>query len=184
MPLINPSQPAVSWLGPDATLDRKSQMVAVTMATGLLRLGYLRATRTETVTSVRLSTQTTAAAATPTLCRVGVYSVSDADESLTLVGSTTNDTTLFAAASTKYTKALTAPFTKVAGTRYAVGVLVVSGAAVPSFQGLTTAGGTVSEAGDAPRICASIASQTDLPSSLTDAALSNAIIIPYIALVP
>ncbi|QZD97548.1 minor tail protein [Gordonia phage LonelyBoi] len=130
---------------------------------GALRLTYFTARKTETVASVRVGTGSTAAAATPTLCRIGIYEVASNGD-LTLVGSTANDTTLFAAANTRYTRALSTPFTKRRGRRYAYGVLVVTGAATPTFPGVASI--HADEAAVEPRLSGSVASQTDLPSTV------------------
>lgn len=140
------------------------------LSTGILYLVYFTARKTESVVSLRVGTNTTAAGATPTLCKVGFYSVAspyDETADLTLLGSTANDTSLFSAASTMYTRALTAPASKVAGQRYAVGVLVVSGAAMPSLQGVAASGAASSEWAVAPIMSSYIASQSDIAGNVT-----------------
>lgn len=129
--------------------------------TGDVRGAQFVARKTETITQVRLITGNTAAAATPTLCKIGVYSV-DATGNLTLVASTANDTTLFAAASTTYTRTFAASFTKTAGTRYSVIVLVVTTATAPNFQGL----GASTENGLLPMAATRLTAQTDLPGTI------------------
>lgn len=146
---------------------------AVSHTSGTLALSYFTADKTETINNVTLYTGTTAAGATPTLVRVGIYSL-DGSGNGTLVASTPNDTTLLAAASTAYTKALSAPFSKVAGTRYAIGLLVVSGATMPSFQGPLAVSSAPSQTvfGLPPRLCGRLTGQTDLPASFTEAGLT------------
>jgi parallel beta helix pectate lyase-like protein len=138
----------------------------VGMASGDVRGAQFTARKTETITQVRVITGGTAAAATPTLCKVGVYSVA-ANGDHTLVASTASDTTLFAAANTAYTRSFTAGFTKTAGQRYAVVVLVVTSGTMPTFVGIT--GGT--EIGAAPSLASRITGQTDLPSSIAAGSL-------------
>jgi hypothetical protein len=148
-----------------------------------LFISYFQAKRTETVTQVTLATDATAAAATPTLCRMGVYSVPDATAlaTHTLIASTANDTTLFATTNTSYTKAFSASFTKSAGQWYGVAVLVVSGAALPTFRGLPHAANNSTNTwapANYPPISGSIAGQADLPAtyaSNTVAAVTRAI---------
>lgn len=152
---------------------------SVTSGGSSLRLTYFTASKTENVSSVRVITGGTAAAATPTLCRIGIYAVGDNGD-LTLIASTPNDTTLFAAASTVYTKALSAPFVKYKGLRYAVGILVVSGVATPSFQGNNSV--PASEAAIAPRMVG-YSAQTDLPATITEASLSAGTNQFYVALI-
>lgn len=125
------------------------------------------ARKTETVTQVRVVTGGTAAGATPTLCKIGVYSVA-ANGDHTLVASTASDTALFAAANTAYTRSFAASFTKIAGQRYAVCVIVVTAAALPTFVGLPGAAG---EFGVAPALSTRVDSQSDLPSSIAAGSL-------------
>ena len=112
--------------------DRLAFAQGTAQATQALQLAGFTARATQNISQIRVWTGTTAAAATPTLCRMGVY-VRDSSNLYTLVASTANDTTLFAAASTTYTRSFTTPFLKTAGTDYLVAVLVVSGVAIPNF---------------------------------------------------
>lgn len=166
----------------EATMRRRDiSSNAVATSTGSLRLTYFTARKTETITSLRLVSGSTAAAATPTLVRAGVYSVATNGD-LTLVASIANDTTIFAAVLTGYTRALTASLAKVAGQRYAVGLLVVTGVAAPTVLGNLYMAS--SEAGQAPRLCAAFHGQTDLPASITNAQALDATTIQYSVLVP
>lgn len=131
---------------------------------GNLRLTYCTARRTETVSSISVFSGGAAAAATPALIRLGVYAVA-ANGGLTLVGSTDNDPSLLATASTKYTKALTGPLQLVQGQRYAVGLLVVTGAAAPTVAGAVLL--PTAEAGEAPQIGGLVSGQADLPATIS-----------------
>lgn len=139
---------------------------------GTFQLAYFTASRSETINTVTVWTGTTLAAATPTLIRFGIYSIA-ANGAGTLVASTANDTTLLAAAHSEYSKALSAPFAKTVGLRYAAAVLVVSGAAVPTYMGQLYSGTTTSYAflARSPRKTGRILSQTDLPASFADASV-------------
>lgn len=106
----------------------------ITSVSGQLRLNYFTARKTETTTQVRIWTGTVSAAPTPTLCKFGLWQI-DANGNGTLVASTANDTTLFAAVNTSYTRSWIAPYAKVAGQRYATGVLIVSALTMPQFIG-------------------------------------------------
>lgn len=152
-----------------------------TLGNQLLRLSFFTARETETITSIRVDTTGTAAGATPTLIRFGIYSVDSSSGDITLVASTPNDTTLLAATNTRYTKALSASFNKVAGTRYAVGGLVVTAAAAPTVSMCAV---PVPEAGEAPRVTASVSGQADLPASVAAGSLTNVTNSPYFQLVP
>jgi hypothetical protein len=143
---------------------------SVAVATQSLRLAYFTARKTETTTQVRVITGGTAAAATPTICRIGLYSIA-ANGNGSLVASTANDTALFAGLTTAYTRSWTTPYAKVAGTRYALGILVVSGAATPTFVGQSI--GNAAEAAVAPALSAALTGQSDLPSSFTAGALTT-----------
>jgi hypothetical protein len=165
----------------ESTISRRLVCAAtVASGNGTLRLTYFTAKKTETVTQIRTITGGTAAAGA-TLCRVGIYSV-DGSGNLTLIASIANDTALWAAASTAYTRSLTASFSKVAKTRYAIGHLVVGTTTAPTFLGqgfLTTA-----EAGISPRISGFYGSQTDLPSSISAGSISDTSQQHYAVLLP
>ena len=137
--------------------------------TGQLILTYFTARRNETINNVNTITLGTAATGT-TLARVGIYSVATSGD-LTLVASTANDTTMWGTAYSGNTKALSAPWSKVAGQRYAFGTLFV-GTTGPKFAGVLAVNGA--SLGKAPRLAGSVASQADLPSTITNATISNA----------
>lgn len=153
----------------------------VAAATGVLSLSYFTAKKSETCGQVRIKTGGTAAAATPTLARIGLYTV-DAAGAGTLVASIPNDTALFAATFTNYTRSWSTPVAKVAGQRYALGVITVSAGATATFIGIAVnADPTV-----APRTHGTWTGQTDLPASFADASLGTAAAsgIVYAALIP
>lgn len=135
-----------------------------------LRLTFFTANKSFTATQVRTETGGTAAGATPTLCRIGLYKV-EANGDLTLIASTPNDTTLWAAATTVYTKAFSASVDIVFGQRYALGILVVTAATAPTFTGSNVINAT--ECGTDPRISATQSGQADLGNSYTNASLGN-----------
>lgn len=137
-----------------------------------LHLTYFTAKKTETEASVKVRTGATAAAATPTLCRMGLYSVA-ANGDIALIASTPNDTTLFAAANTAYTKAYSVAAQRVAGTRYARGILVVSAAAMPTFFSSAISTPFGNELATAPRLAAQVTGQADLPASVAAGSLVN-----------
>lgn len=153
----------------------------VLTGTGAFRVTFFTARKSETTTQIRVHSGGTAAAATPTLVRLGLYLV-DAAGNGTLVAATANDTTLFAAANTAYTKTWSTPYAKTAGQRYAFGSLVVTSATAPTLVGGVI--GSASEAATAPRLAAQITGQTDLPASFTDAALATTGNWQYAAILP
>lgn len=167
----------------ESTLFRRmvtSQSVATTSQT--LRLTYFTARKTESIGNVRIISGSTAAGATPSLIRVGIYTV-DGSGNLTLVASTANDTSLLASGTTEYPKALQASFTKTRGQRYAVGVLVVTAATAPTLTG----GGNLipsAAAGRAPRLGGSVTGQSDLPSSVSAGSINDNAHQAYVELTP
>jgi hypothetical protein len=169
-PLVNPNQYATGEAVLDRYLGQKDAFGAA--SSGALLLTYFTAQRTESITQIRTYLGGTPAGATPTLCRFGIWSVASADDALTgLVASTPNDTALFNSANAAHTKSFSATFSKVAGTRYAVGVLVVSGAAIPTFLGCGVNSSTLDIVA-VPRLSATVASQTDLPSTVAAGSLA------------
>ena len=147
---------------------------AATGTNQTLRLTYFTAARSFVSTQVAVYSGGTAAAATPTLVRLGLYSVA-ANGDLTLVASTANDTALFAAAQTAYTKAWSASVQLVAGQRYARGDLVVTAATAPTYPGLSVHGGSATAtavAGAAPRLTGAVTGQADLPASVAAASVA------------
>lgn len=154
---------------------------AITLTSGLLRLTYRRASRSELITQFRIITNTTPAGATPTLVRMGLWTVA-ANGDLALVASTPNDTALLAGATTTYSKAATSPYQKVAGQWYAFGVLVVTGATAPTVYGASSL--TAAEKGFAPQLAAAVAGQTDLPASLPVASATSTAVSIYMVASP
>jgi predicted RNA-binding protein with TRAM domain len=158
------------------------QANAVTLTSTNMRLAYFTSRKTETVNNVRL-VNNGAAGATPSLIRVGVYSVAS-DGTLTIIGSTTNDTTLFASPGAPYTKALSAGVSLVVGKRYAIGLLVVSSATMPTMFGSPNIGGVGSEANQAPVMSAAVNGQSDLPSPISPGSIGASAQMFYAAILP
>lgn len=147
---------------------------AVSTVAGWVWLYCFTARKNETISTVATGTTATPAGATPTLCKMGIYQV-DSGDNLTLAAATANDTTLFAAANSTYTRSLTAPIQLVAGQRYATAFLVVSAAAAPSMVGVQLGGtGFTTAAGKLPpMLMAYLPGQTDFPASISNASLSS-----------
>lgn len=146
-----------------------------------LQLCGFTAKATQNISQMRMWSSGTAAGATPTLVRMGVYQMDTAVTTLTLVASTVNDTTLFAAANTTYTKSFSSAFQKVAGTYYMAACLVVSGAAMPTTQAPAIGTGIVPYATDnwllQPPTCALVGSQADLPATIAVGTLTNSLVL-------
>ena len=152
----------------------------IAITSGVLKLAYLTAFRSETINSLKVNTGGTGAAATPTLCRLGLYSVAGNGD-LTLIASTANDTTLFSSANTGYTKALTSGVAVTKGQRYAVAILVVSGTTMPSLAGI---GISISLGGESPRVYGQVNAQADLPASISAGSIVNGAQLHYAVMVP
>lgn len=160
-----------------ATMNRLSVNGAVATGTGNLRLTAFTARRSFVSFQVRVVTGSTAAAATPTLCRVGLYSLA-ANGDGTLIASVANSTAMFSVANSTYVLNWSIPVALVAGDRYAVGIIVVTGAAAPTICGSNQAAvGTIDgiglESRTNPWVAGLLTAQTDLPASFTLAALVN-----------
>jgi hypothetical protein len=132
------------------------------LSTGNMVLTYFTARKTETVNNVQVVVGGTAAAGT-TIARYGIYTV-DATGNLTLVASTANDTTLWNGTFAAPSRALSASWSKVAGQRYALGVLFV-GTTGPKLSGFAAANSGAMAL--APRLNGNVTGLSDLPSTVT-----------------
>lgn len=172
-------------LGEEAFSREALTSSAVSQASGQIRLTYFTARKTEVSTQCRFPSGATAAGATPTLCRIGLFEIAANGDGV-LVASTANDTTLFAAANTSYTKPWSASFSKVAGRRYALGALVVSGATMPTFIGqfIANSATNTDEAAMTPRISGYLAGLSDLPASFAAGSVFATNNRPYGVILP
>jgi hypothetical protein len=165
-----------------ACLPVGSMNSAITMTSGTIVFGYFVAEQDVTIANLAASSSSTAAAATPTLIRMGVYSC-DASGNLALLAGTTNDTSLFAAIGTEYSKALDTPVALTKGTRYAYGLLIVSGTTMPTIMAQAAVGaqGVFARAtSKRPRRSSALAGQTDLPASVSSGAVATKNGVPFI----
>ncbi len=181
-PVSNPERPGSLNVG-EGPLERAgTNSSGIPVSSGTVRLAYFTARKTETVASIRVLGGSTAAAATPSLVRLGVYEVAENGD-LALVAATANDTSLFSVASTGYTRALTAPFEKLAGKTYALAWLVVTSVGTPTLSGLNS-GVTPAEMAQSPRLAGSRTGQTDLPATIPLANVGVTSFVPYGVLLP
>lgn len=148
---------------------------------GNCRFSYFTAKKSFTCTQIRVWCGNTAAA-TVTLIRMGIMTI-DGSGDLTLVASTPNDTSLFATINTPYTKSLSASYAFVRGTRYAFQMIFV-GTTSPTIAGLNLVSAANTAFADPPRIAGNRASQTDLLSSATEAAMAVSNQVPYVQFLP
>lgn len=159
--------------GGEAAFDPILNTVSSATATQRLWVTVFDAEVTETITQVDTWTANVAAAATPSLCRVGVYVV-DAAETATLAASVANDTALWNGTGARFRSALSAPFAKIRGQRIAMGLLCVTATTVPQWSSRAfSAPGVIIQAATAYRIRAGhLDSQADLPASFSLGSLS------------
>lgn len=165
----------------EASMMRAEVIGTVTMSSGNMRIRYFTARKTETITQVKVSVGATAAGATPTLIRVGIWTADAAGALLSQVAATTNDTTLLATINADSTKSLASSWAKTAGTRYAVGFLVVTGATAPVLWG-SSISNTI--AGHSPKMGGIMSSQADLPASAASGSVADSGNMPYVEFLP
>jgi hypothetical protein len=109
-----------------ATVPRSVLTATLTPGSGTIQHSRIVAHRDFTVTNIAFASTTTTASV-PTLIRFGIYTRSGT--TFTLVARTASDTSIFAAANTKYTRALNttggypATYTMIAGSEYFVSVI-------------------------------------------------------------
>lgn len=142
------------------TMARLHATVNLSTSSGDLYLTYFTAYRSMPVTSISFVTGDTAAAATPTLVRFGLYSIDEIGD-LALETACASDTDLLDATDTEYTAVVTTEYEVDAGTRYAAGLLIVTEEAEPSIRGIGPAAPETS-----PRLTGLVTAQTDLPAAI------------------
>ncbi|CAA0078334.1 Uncharacterised protein [Mycolicibacterium vanbaalenii] len=148
--------------------------------TGIAVFAYFTAKQDITINNLQVFTGSTAAAATPTLVKLGVYSVDPGTGDLTQIGVTASvHGTALNATYTEYTVPLTGSVSLTEGLPYAYAVLQVSGAAVATLQGKGPAG-MGNQHFRAPRLSALVTAQTDLQSSYLGSAVGAKSGVPYI----
>lgn len=146
-----------------------------------IRFVYFTAGVTAPFTKIRSYCGGTAAGATPTLCRIGIWTVDASNNGTALVASIANDTTLWNTPTTAFLSTLQATFTPQQGVRYAAGVLIVTAAATPTYIGQSTAGGIIYQ--ENPPLTFNLTGQSDLPNTWTFTGGSSST-RPYMELVP
>lgn len=177
---LQPEQANRSTEGQEVFTRTYATSNAVVVTSQVLKLTYFTAYRTETITSLRVYTGAVAAAATPTTCKMGLYSVAGNGD-LTRIGITANDTTLFNIAVQPFTRAMTASVSVTAGQRYALAVLVDSTQTMPQLAGALPSIALVSTS---PRIYGQVSGQTDIPASISTASIVNSNTMHYGILIP
>ena len=123
---------------------------------------------TKEISSISVSSATVATTGA-SLVKFGLYSISG--NTATLLAQTASDPTVFSSTSTLYTRTLSVSggypgtYTLVAGTRYAIGVLVIAATPGSIYTAYSSPPSTISSL--SPRITGSVALQTDLPLTVS-----------------
>lgn len=153
----------------------------VTFTSGDLYLTYFTAYRNFSAGHIEVRIGSTAGSGL-TKGRIGLYTVDPSTSALTLVASTTNDTAGWTGTYSGASKALTTgnPYSLVSGTRYAIGIIFV-GTTAPTLIGVQASSDWALNA-NPPRLIGKLASQTDLPSTVTDGSLSTIASAPFATL--
>lgn len=164
----------------EETVPRAIASTAGVLSSGVTKLCYFSARKSQTIATARGASL--GAGSGVTHAYFCVYSINAAGDG-TLIGSTADDTSLFAGATTAYSKAFASPFQLIRGARYAAGILVTVTTTMPTIY---SAPGTVaSELAQAPRLSGIQGSGLTAPAASFLAAgvsLTNGMI--YVALLP
>lgn len=144
------------------------------LTTQVLRLAFFDCVAPMTVTQIRSWSGAVAAAATPTICKMVLFDVA-ADGALSNGKVTTNDTAMWNALNTTYTKNLPSSHVLTPGKRYACGALCVTGTTAPQVVGrgpsfyLSFPDHLV-----APHSHGAVLAQSDIATSYAAASIGNA----------
>jgi hypothetical protein len=147
--------------------------VAILQLANIVSFTFFTAPITAIVSSITAATGATAGSGL-TLARMGLYTFDET--TVTLVARTANDTTLFTAAQTLYTRSFDtaggypANYTLTAGSRYGVGILSV-GTTLPNYSAKSV---SVAISNMTPRTCAGLSGQSDLPTTNSNLGNLNA----------
>jgi len=155
----------------------------ISSPSGQMYFSYFTSPTSFTATALQVRTGGTAAAATATVARIGLWA-EEANGDLTLVGSTANTTaTLFRAAQTNYRVTMTAPVEMRSGARYAIAPFQVTTVTAATFAGVNPSAGTMDER---PRLSGYYAGAalTDLPQSVPRTSIGVATQMVYGAAMP
>lgn len=142
------------------------------VVSGTIHLTYFTAIKEILCATMRMLCAATAAGATPTMVKYGLFSVASNGD-LTRIGITANDTGIFAAANTSYSRALLAAATVSPGLSYATGLLVITAAALPTPAGQAASSVSSAITSGLPRLSGAIAGQTDINASYAAASVAN-----------
>jgi hypothetical protein len=163
----------------DNTIEPRPRVLAtgnISSASGTILITWFTPVVGLTVSQVAMGSNTTAASGV-TLARIGLYQTTDDGSSATLLARTANDPTLFTSATTLYTRnfdttgGYPSSVTLTAGTRYGI-AHITTGTTIGTRSGYSAI--TAAPGSAVPAMGSSIASQEDLPASLSSLARANA----------
>lgn len=153
---------------------------SLALATGNQRFTFFTARKTFQSTQGRSVSGGTAADGTATVAKFGVYSV-DGAGNVALIAATAHDPTLWTVANTGNTRAWLAPFSYIAGSRYAFSEIIVTAGTTPTFTGYSS---NAAEMALAPRLSGLLSGQADLIASTTVGAMSGSGAVIYGVVLP
>jgi hypothetical protein len=163
------------------SFDRLAMQTQAAFTSGYVQLAFTTCRTSFTASKIRTYSGT-AAGATPTLVKLGIYSEA-ANGDLTLLAATANTPTIYATANTKYEPALTTTVNLVAGNRYALAAIVVTTAALPTTPTSFGASAAQQELAIAPRRAGNRTGQSDLPATIPSGNI-NAFYAIYLVALP
>lgn len=143
------------------TCPRDRALSTATLVSGAQYWSFFTPVKNFTVSQMTLFCNSIAAASVTTI-QMGLYSFDET--TATLLTSTPNDTSLFAATNTLYTKAFDSSYTVEAGKRYGASFLIVA-TTMPNTIGYPI--GSVTINAQPPRINGRLQSQTSLAATNT-----------------
>lgn len=147
------------------------------LANQVLNLAFFTPIRPITTTQLYL-VGGTAAGATPSLVRAGLWIINSANTDANIVADIPNDPAIFASANTAWLRSWTTPYRFIPGQRYACGLLCVTDFTAPTVGGQLFLSGLGVFAnrignGPGPRLSGLLPAQTDLPASFSLSSLQN-----------
>lgn len=157
-------------------ISRDRQFASQTITSGTVYVTTFVPLVNASVSQLTMITGATTTAAGITLVKMGLYTWDDSANTGTLVARTANDTALFAAQSTAYSKSFDttggypASYSLVAGTKYAIGFIIV-GTTPPTILGITANNAIINLT---PAIARALTAQADLPTAANTSFPNNA----------
>lgn len=167
----------------ESTISRgECTTTAVTLTTKILRIGFFTAVKTQSIKHIRVSCNA-AYVGLPTIIQLGAWSVNAITGELTLIGKTENKTTLLATSGELYEPEFESSWEKIAGSRYGLGILVVTTGTAPTIGGQSNSL-TSLEMAKSPRLSAAQGSTESLPGTIASGSLTASSAIPYLVAMP